>query len=245
MPKTLDRWKQWVQYRKSFRYWLNYLNKKADTNTSGLYWVFKKWKYSDLDRLNGLESMTKPQLLQLDYKNQQKMDKTADELDIADGTINDLEAQRDLLVRRYVGSQRLALAVTTSSCERAKFKAFSQWISAKSSCDQSELEEQLKRNLDRIKFLKDRIKHFEYSNEELADQNEELRQGALDGIEMAKTIDDLTREREKLSVDLADKAITIRKLLEDNNNLSIRLSHAQEEAQTLIKMSQIRLHQSE
>lgn len=43
---------------------------------------------------------------------------------------------------------------------------------------------------------------------------------------MAKSMDDLTREREKLSVDLADKAITIRKLLEDNNNLSIRLSHA-------------------
>jgi len=60
----------------------------------------------------------------------------------------------------------------------------------------------------------------------LADQNEELRQGALDGIEMAKTIDDLTREREKLSVDLADKAIVIRKLLEDNNNLSVRLSNA-------------------
>ena len=62
---------------------------------------------------------------------------------------------------------------------------------------------------------------------------------------MAKTIDDLTREREKLSVDLADKAITIRKLLEDNGNLSVRLSHAQEEAQNLIKVSQIRLQQSE
>ena len=37
---------------------------------------------------------------------------------------------------------------------------------------------------------------------------------------MAKTIDDLTKEREKLSIDLADKALTIRKLLEDNSNLS-------------------------
>jgi len=40
---------------------------------------------------------------------------------------------------------------------------------------------------------------------------------------MAKNVDILTRDREKLSIDLADKAITIRKLLEDNNNLSIRL----------------------
>jgi len=50
-----------------------------------------------------------------------------------------------------------------------------------------------------------------------------LRIGALDGIEMAKSIDELTRDREKLSVDLADKVMTIRKLIEDNNNLSIRL----------------------
>jgi hypothetical protein len=68
-----------------------------------------------------------------------------------------------------------------------------------------------------------------------------LRIGALDGIEMAKSVDDLTREREKLSIDLADKAITIRKLLEDNHNLSVRLNNAQEEAHQLIRMSQIKL----
>jgi len=47
---------------------------------------------------------------------------------------------------------------------------------------------------------------------------------------MAKSIDDLSREREKLSIDLADKAMTIRKLLEDNHNLSVRLGNAQDEA---------------
>jgi hypothetical protein len=48
--------------------------------------------------------------------------------------------------------------------------------------------------------------------------------GALDGIEMAKSVEVLSSEREKLSIDIADKAMTIRKLLEDNNNLSIRLN---------------------
>lgn len=88
----------------------------------------------------------------------------ADQLDIADGTIAELEDQRDLLVRRYVGSQRLALAASTASSDRAKFKAFSHWIGQKSSSDQSALEDQLKLNLERIKFLKDKIKHFELSN---------------------------------------------------------------------------------
>ena len=68
--------------------------------------------------------------------------------------------------------------------------------------------------------------------------------GALDGIEMAKSVDDLTREREKLSIDMADKAIVIRKLLEDNHNLSIRLGNAQEEASNLIRISQMKLQNS-
>ena len=54
---------------------------------------------------------------------------------------------------------------------------------------------------------------------------------------MAKSVDTLAKEREKLSIDLADKSITIKKLLEENNNLSIRLSNAQEEATKLIKVS--------
>ena len=62
-----------------------------------------------------------------------------------------------------------------------------------------------------------------------------MKAGALDGIEMAKNVDSLTNEREKLSVDIADKAIQIRKLLEDNNNLSVRLTQAQEDAMKLIK----------
>ncbi len=75
----------------------------------------------------------------------------------------------------------------------------------------------------------------------MADQNEELRNNALDGIEMAKQVDEMSREREKLGINLADKAIIIRKLLEDNSNLSIRLGNAQDEAHSLIRLSQMKL----
>ncbi len=52
--------------------------------------------------------------------------------------------------------------------------------------NQNDLENALKENLRRIGGLKDRIKYLESSNLDLADQNEDLRTGALDGIEMAK-----------------------------------------------------------
>lgn len=54
----------------------------------------------------------------------------------------------------------------------------------------------------------------------MAGENEELRQFSLDGYQIAKNVQSLTSEREKLSVDLADKATTIKKLLDENEFLS-------------------------
>ncbi len=68
-------------------------------------------------------------------------------------------------------------------------------------------------------------------------ENEELRQAALDGIEIAKAVQELTKEREQLSVDLQDRATTIKKLIEDNNNLGLRLSIAQKEAEQLEQLN--------
>ena len=51
--------------------------------------------------------------------------------------------------------------------------------------------------------------------------------GATEGINMVRHVESLTADRDKLSVDLADKALTIRKLLEDNSYLQNKLSNAQ------------------
>ena len=81
------------------------------------------------------------------------------------------------------------------------------------------IEEALTANLARITALKNEIAKFENENDELAKQNDEFRRGAMDGIDMVRHVESLTADRDKLSVDLADKALTIRKLLEDNQYL--------------------------
>lgn len=68
---------------------------------------------------------------------------------------------------------------------------------------------------------------MEENNAALAEQNDEYREGALDGIMMAKHCETLHKDRQMLSVDLADKAITIRKLLEDNSTLHTQLQRLQ------------------
>lgn len=67
-----------------------------------------------------------------------------------------------------------------------------------------------------IDTVKENLDLLKDENEKLVEENEELRQASLDGIEIAMAVQELTKEREQLSVDLADRAITIKKLLEEN-----------------------------
>jgi len=68
-----------------------------------------------------------------------------------------------------------------------------------------------------------RITDYEDKNEVMALENEELRQFSLDGYEIAKNVQALSTEREILSVDLADKANVIKKLLDENEMLTRKL----------------------
>ena len=47
-------------------------------------------------------------------------------------------------------------------------------------------------------------------------ENDNLRQFSMDGFHIAKNVQSLSNEREKLSCDLADKTSVIRNLLEEN-----------------------------
>ncbi len=86
-----------------------------------------------------------------------------------------------------------------------------------------------------INELKDRLAQLEKDNETLAGENEELRQFSMDGYEIAKNVQQLSGEREKLSVDLADKAQTIRRLLAENESLNTKLHSAQKNASEMLK----------
>ena len=88
-----------------------------------------------------------------------------------------------------------------------------------------------------IAALKDKMKELENDNDGLASSNEELRQFSLDGYEFGKRFQSLSQERQKLSVDLADQAGTIKRLLDENERLSMKLRQAQDNAVT-VKMAQ-------
>ena len=103
--------------------------------------------------------------------------------------------------------------------ERTKMAAFAKFFDSGNAKLGSKIEDAIKANLARIAEMKGDINKKENENEELAKQNDEFRRGAMEGMNMVRTMEDLTKGRDKMSVDLADKALTIRKLLEDNQYL--------------------------
>ena len=134
------------------------------------------------------------------------------------------------MLGHYIRGQKLAVALCKNNYLKTTFRAFLRWKRFSQEYENLRLIEQLDRSNQMITELSNHVGKLESINRNLLGENEELRQAALDGIEIAKVVQELTRERESLSHDLADRSGTIKKLIEDNNNLSVRLNIAQKEA---------------
>ena len=63
----------------------------------------------------------------------------------------------------------------------------------------------IREGVENIAEVKERSKRVELENESLATENDELRRFSMDGFVIAKNVQQWSEDREKLSVDLADK----------------------------------------
>ena len=113
-------------------------------------------------------------------------------------------------------------------------RAMMLWTDTGTEKIKGKIEDALHANLGKIAALKDRIAMLENQNEQFAAQNDTFLKGSNDGITMVRHVEELTKDRDKLSVDLADKALTIRKLLEDHSYLQNKLKNVQNKTQSLM-----------
>ena len=143
-----------------------------------------------------------------------------------DEAIDHLNVQRENLLQHYITGQKLAITLGKNNLMKSMFRAFMKWKRETRQSEQERLSEQLDRTNSMINDLMAHANKLEEINRSLHVENEELRQAAMDGIEIAKAVQELTKEREQLSADLQDRSSTIKKLIEDNNNLNLRLTIA-------------------
>jgi len=178
-----------------------------------------------------LDGLSKQELIDKIIADENLIGSTESRLARMGNSIDTLAFQRENLFGHFVRGQKLAVALFKNNYLKTVWRAMMRWKRFNNEFENMRLIEQLERTNQMIADLNDHVGKLGAINKNLLGENEELRQAALDGIEISNVVQELTRERESLSADLQDRAGTIKKLIEDNNNLSIRLNIAQQEAQ--------------
>ena len=147
-------------------------------------------------------------------------------------TIVDLKQQRDFLVSKVVSAQRLALDRCHFSYKFAKEKAWVKFVRNSVVAMRKSYNNKTFGNVEKMDDLKERCKYLEKQNEIIAEENDQFKQGAIRSQRLLVTADELQKDLENLSSELSDKAVTIRKLLEDNTLMNKKLQEL-EKAKTM------------
>lgn len=235
VPKALNTWKEFVAQRKQMREAARFV---LNSMHHPLHGWFQRWKFDAADAQKHMNHLSKQQLIDKIISDENLIGATEQRITRMDEAIDHLAIQRENLLGHYIRGQKLAVALIKNNYMKTIFRGFLRWKRYSQEYENLRLIEQLERSNQMITELSNHVGKLEGINRNLLGENEELRQAALDGIEIAKVVQELTRERESLSHDLADRAGTIKKLIEDNNNLSVRLNIAQKEAHQLEEINQ-------
>lgn len=187
---------------------------------------FKKWKYDMADAMKKLDGLSKQDIIDKIIQDENLLGSKKSKLDRMDLTVDNLAIQREQLLGHFIRGQKLALALIHSNYRRTVARAIIRWKQFCGECETMSLVEQLDRTSGMIGDIGQHVKKLEGMNVSLQHENEDLRLAAVDGIEIAKVVQEMTKQREDLSHELHDRAGTIKKLIEDNNNLSVRLNIA-------------------
>lgn len=222
-PKYFVSWRLWTVKRKriiktSFRLQL-YKHKPA------LIHSFNTWKlhlslFTSQPRHLLLASLSK---LRLQVKGQET------QLVSIHNDLAYMKAYSSILEGHTKRGQNLTLVLLRQNIMKTYLQGFLRWVVHCNLCKVHDLLTSLTRTEEKLYFTQSQLKNLSCDYLELEQDNLELRQASLDGVAIADAFETLSKEREKLAVDLADRTATIKKLLEHNNLLTFRLRQFESE----------------
>ena len=150
--------------------------------------AFRKWKYDMADTEEKLKGLSKQQIIDKIIADENLIGSTKSRLARMGDSINMLAFQRDNLYDHYMRGQKLAIALCKNNALKSIFRAFNHWKRVYQESESMKLIEQLERTQAMISDLQNHVGKLENINKRLLGENEELRQAALDGIEISNTV---------------------------------------------------------
>ena len=149
-----------------------------------------------------LEELSKQELIDKIIADENLIGSTESRLDRMGNTIDTLAFQRENLFGHFLRSQKLAVALMKNNYLKTVWRAMQRWKRVAADGENMALVEQLENTNGMLRALREHVGKLEGINRNLLSENEELRQAALDGIEISNVVQELTKERETLSQDL-------------------------------------------
>lgn len=228
LPKFFLIWKQWGLKRKKIKKYshrvLVYLRK------SDLLHGFLKWKRGLSLVINTINKLPRRNLFSLVAKMDMDIKGLENKLETSHKSLIYHQTYINLLSTQLRKGQNMALVSCKLQSHKSLYQALIRWSYHTGLCKEQELLEQLTSTEQNFYILKTSFKTLEDDNQTLIDENLELRQASLDGVAIAEAFETLSKERERLSMDLADRTATIKKLIEQNNQLAERLRNIEYES---------------
>ena len=201
----LEHWKMMIAVKKMFKYYIEFGNAQATYGKCDMRWAFNKWKVSDETVAGSLRRKRYRLLTDLNNQQTKVLEKQATQEAECSTIINHLNLQRDELLDKFIKAQQLALSALVQNHTRSKGKAMNRWKQEVFEQRRQEANQSIRLGVETIAEVKERAKRTEAENEQLGRENDELRRFSMDGFVIAKNVQQLSEDREKLSVDLADK----------------------------------------
>ena len=77
-PKMFDRWRQFIQFRRIVRYWLDFMQNRQEHARADLAQAFNRWRYHFSDKEAALQKKTKADLIKRSVAAAKRLEVLAD-----------------------------------------------------------------------------------------------------------------------------------------------------------------------
>lgn len=221
LPRAFLSWKMFLLKKKrvlrsAIRCW-------ARMRKPAIFQAFREWKQGLPLVANTVGKLTRQQIYGLVAKMDSDIKAMENVVEDQAGQLSYLQHYATLLENHTRRGQNQALAFCRQNTEKSMTKSWARWLQWVNGCRMADVASDYSNLEDDYYLTRTKLAQLSEDNGVLVTENAELRQASLDGIAIADAIEELSKEREKLSVDLADRAATIKRLLEENTELNYKI----------------------
>eukprot|EP00347_Sterkiella_histriomuscorum_P010259 403376981 len=188
--------------------------------------AFSKWKSLNKNLQSQLSTFKCEKLKSISLTKQSQRIQSERLLDVKDTLQYHKDNQIEILEQNHSRAKKIFVRLIAKRDQLILGQYMSKWQSKVHEHKKISMKQRLQQQQKTMELLKDQIRVVERANLEISQQNKNFQNQAITGMLSADKLELLSADRTRMSMELAEKTLLIRRLLEENKNLNIRLSQS-------------------